>query len=681
MLSVLLKNPFLLLLIPFVVGIHFYTLVDYSLSNVGLLVMLLFSVALFILLHFLKRTSSFLQLGRMALLAVSFFVLGNISMSLNDIKNTKQWYGHSINNTQAYKVTLTDLPVKKEKSWVLQVDIIAAIQDNNVVPTKGKCYLYIFSKDTALALHKNDEIIIPNDLVSISNSGNPYGFDYAAYCSAKGIFHQIFVQPDDIIIWKQNAAKQDVFSLIKATVNTSIAKNVKDPTTSGLMRAIMLNERALLHDDIWKTYSQTGIVHIIAISGMHVTILFGLLLYALFWIKSKKWQWIKYAIGLPIVWIYVILTDNPASAVRAAVMFSIVALSIFLNKDQKPINSWSAAAFFMLFLQPMWLYDVGMQLSFLCILSIVLFYNPIYRLFYCKNKIIDNLWKGIAVSIAVQILVVPIVIYYFHQFPIWSIVANIPAGVYSIILMYGTIAIAILSPIGVDCVWIGDILAWCTHWFNHFIAFLALLSPQRLTHLFIDSFDFILMMLAISMLSISVFTPKANYVKAGLVSLIILFITLTVKDYKAVKREMLIVYNSNGTSSADFIIGKKHYPIQYTNDSISDKVQLGIINPARIGFRVMKKGNTSLLKNGIQWKGKTILFLQNEGDNVNINADIIVLSKSVNNVEKAIDNTKAKKVILDGTINRSLAQRISHKMKEHGVEVHSVINDGAWVEY
>src|SRR5690606_26532542 len=118
--------------------------------------------------------------------------------------------------------------------------------------------------------------------------------------------------------------------------------------------------------------------------------------------------------------------------------------------------------------------------SFLCILSIVIFYNPIYRSIYFKNKILDTIWKGIAVSIAVQILVAPMVIYYFHQFPAWVIIANIPASIYSVALMYGTIAIAILSACGFQCIWLGDILGVLTLWFNSFIAFLAQFSPQKL---------------------------------------------------------------------------------------------------------------------------------------------------------------------------------------------------------
>lgn len=679
MLSVLLKNPFLLLLIPFVLGIHCYTLFDYTVFGYWIYILFVLSVTLFTWLHFVKNTATFLQTGRMFAAAFSFFILGVISMSLSDIQNNKHWYGHILNNTKAFKVRIDDNPLKKEKSWFLEINMLASIQENNTLPVQGKCYLYLFSKDSSIALHKGDEIIIPNELVRINNADNPYGFDYAAYCRTKGVYHQMFIQPDEIFLWKKSERKQDLISIVKSSVNNSITKNVKDSTTSGLMTAIMLNERALLHDDIWKTYSQTGIVHIIAISGMHVSLLFELLLYALFWIKSKKWQWLKYAMALPIVWFYVILTDNPASAVRAAVMFSIVALSVFVNKDPKPINSWSAAAFFMLFIQPQWLYNVGMQLSFLCILSIMLFYNPIYRLFYSKNKIIDYLWKGIAVSLAVQILVVPIVIYYFHQFPIWSVVANMPAGIYSVVLMYGTIAIAILAPFGVNCVWIGEMLILSTKWFNALIALLASLSPLKLMQLSMDKLDFTLMMLAISFISIFVFFPKAKYLKASLVSMIFMLFSFCVKDFKATKQERLIVYNTNGISSADLILGKKYYPINYANVMIPDKVQLGVLKPARIGYRAAMEGQNMVLGNLVKVNQKSILFLQNDAP-INIPVDVLVIAKSVKNIEDIITQTSVKQIVLDGTVNRAMAQKWIQKLQDYDVAVHSVINNGAWIE-
>src|SRR5690606_238740 len=119
---------------------------------------------------------------------------------------------------------------------------------------------------------------------------------------------------------------------------SSLDRHIPDQDTRALTAAILLNRRAHLEDGLLQAYSATGITHIIAISGMHVSLLFGLFLILLKWIRHKKHEWIKYLLAIPIVWGYILLTGLPPSAVRAGIMFSFLAFGIALRKSANPIN-------------------------------------------------------------------------------------------------------------------------------------------------------------------------------------------------------------------------------------------------------------------------------------------------------------------------------------------------------
>src|SRR5690606_32946143 len=128
------------------------------------------------------------------------------------------------------------------------------------------------------------------------------------------------------------------------------------------------------------------------------------------------------------------------------------------------------------------------------------------------------------------------------------------------------IAIAILSACGFQCIWLGDILGVLTLWFNSFIAFLAQFSPQKLMQLSLSSTEFWIMLAAIILVSMYVFKRKIIYLQSGIVAFISLFILFIIQDYKAINSHKLIVYNTNGISSADLYLGKKCYPIYYNTD-------------------------------------------------------------------------------------------------------------------
>jgi competence protein ComEC len=228
-----------------------------------------------------------------------------------------------------------------------------------------------------------------------------------------------------------------------------------------------------LDKDLVQMYSNTGVVHIIAISGMHL----GLIYLILGWILSKipgvqKSAILQYILILSCLWIFSLLTGAGASVIRAAVMFSFILTGKTFSKASSIYNSLAAAAFVMLLYNPFYLWDVGFQLSYLAVIGILVFQKPIYHLIYIKHPWIDKIWELSAVSMAAQLLTFPICIYYFHQFPNLFLISNLVAVPLSSIILFAEIILLALAWMPWVANYIGKLTGLLIQWMNNFISWI-----------------------------------------------------------------------------------------------------------------------------------------------------------------------------------------------------------------
>ncbi len=635
--------------------------------------------------HKKSATSTFAIYLRSGLLGLAIFSLGCTLAYYQDIKNSKAWYGNTLAEAEAIKLTVTGTPQPKERSNYIPVTVNAIKLKDGWSKAQGELKLYLYKTETALDIKPGDGIIInATSLVRIKNSGNPFAFNYADYAARQGLYYQAFCAVDDIqILNGQSETKPPILSALRSDLIRRIRHNIKDSTTAALVEATMLNERAMLDEQLWQAYATTGIVHIIAISGMHVTILFQILLFFLLWIKNKKLEWIKYFIAIPLVWFYILLTGFPASAVRAGAMFTLLAFGIKLNRETNSINILLASAFILLCYNPYWIYDTGFQLSFVAVLSILIFYPIISRNFYFKNKIARFLWNTFSVSLAAQILTFPLGIYYFHQFPLWVLIANIPATIFSTVMMIGSLLVLVLS-LFVDCIWLGNILSWITGIFHHFIKLLAQVTPAYFREIYTDAVTFWLLMTAATVVALALIRKKKFYITISSIALLALLTEYMLLQYKAKDGKRLIVYNTSRHSTIDYFEQQvvTHYKIE--KDSLDRKTYNYVLLPARLGYRASQEKQTQT-SNITQWtvNGKKAIFLQNDSlldAHQNLKTDYLILSNNCDyNPRLWHDTFLPNKIILDGSLPRWKAIKWKEQLSHLNVPVHWVQEDGAWI--
>ncbi|CAL1520912.1 ComEC/Rec2 family competence protein [Chitinophaga sp. MM2321] len=452
------RVPFLRLIVPLMAGITAQLYLSFSL--VMLLTVITLMMAGGLLFRFLPVRYRFAQAHLAGiLLFAGMFCAGSLLLYSADLRHQKGYFAPVMNNSSRLLLRIAAPLEEKPRSLKTTATVIALSKGGHIVPVKGHLLVY-FSRDSISAgLVYGDRILVAKKPALIKNSGNPGSFDYRQYCATRQIYHQLFLRPEDYCMLPGRDAGIINRFLLQARnyCLENLKKYIGEGPEAGMAEALLIGYRQDLDKEVVQSYSNTGIVHIIAISGMHLALLYGTLLWLLQWLPAHRVTDIgKAVIVLLILWGFALLTGASASVLRSAVMFTGITLGRFvLNRHSSIYNTLAASAFLLLCYDPYLLMDAGFQLSYLAVLSILLFYQPIYKKFQSDKKWLDLLWQMTALSLAAQLLTLPVSIFYFHQFPNYFIPANLIAVPLSTIVIYAEIVLLFLAPFPLLAQWVG----------------------------------------------------------------------------------------------------------------------------------------------------------------------------------------------------------------------------------
>lgn len=670
--------PFFRLLLPLVAGIALYPLWKGSL--VVTLFTAVFVYLLFVATAVFKTQSSVKRLVTFVSLHTFFIFFAFALCYLNDIRTDKAWYGHTINTADFYKVRITETPANGDNSYKLRVDVLESVLPDKTITATGKAFVYAYKGKKLPALHKGDTLLVANKWVPMKNSGNPFEFDYATYCARNNIYHQQFIGAKDIP--EQSPGSDEDITSTEAAHDwcmQTLEKYVRNKQALGLIQSMLIGDEVNLDSDIRQSFTDTGIVHIIAISGGNIAILFVLVMVLFSWLRHKKHLWIKYAAAVPLAWFYVLMAGASPSAVRAALMFTLLALGFMLQKrrDANSLNQLFATAFILLIAEPMWLYAIGFQLSFIAVLSLILFYKHIYRLYTPVNKILKALWGTIAASIAAEILIAPIVIYYFHTFPLMFIVSNVVAYVLmSCVLILGMSIIA-FSFIPAVAKFIASVVIWIVEVFQQIISFLQKLEPPLLHTLRLNDIGLLLLYLLITSLAILLLRRKKIALAFSALWLILLLVSFGINHSHDKEQKRLVVYNVGKAHHIELISGKT-YSVLATVDSMSGKVDYAV-TPAHIGWQAMQeRPSPGTLLN---MNGKTISILTDtlkSGDARDVDYAIIAYRAKLKHLKLIDSLLQPETIVLSYSMQGNQLNSWKALADQLGIKLYTM-QDGAFI--
>ena len=629
--------PFIRLLFPLIVGIILQRYLQLSIPVILVaLVSFLLSYSMAGILPLAVRFKMHYLQGVLLFLLIAGF--GCFISWHKDNRNQEAWYGNRYTQGDHIIVKIEEPPVERAKTFRTVGTVESVLHGNTVIPCIGKLMLY-FSKDSNLIpLHYGDRIMISKTPEPIKNSGNPGAFDYVQYAAFQGYFHQLFLREPDWV--KLDSSSINALGNFILSSRQSIVQTLKNhlpakTEETGLAEALLIGYTNDLDKDLVQAYTHAGVVHIIAISGMHLALIYMMLEWLFARIPGiKKVSIVRLITVLVCLWLFSLITGAAASVLRAAVMFSFISVGRHIGRNSTTFNSLASSAFVLLCYNPYYLWDVGFQLSYLAVAGILIFQRPLYQSIRLKRKPLDEIWKLVSVSLAAELLTLPICLYYFHQFPLLFLPANVIAVPLSGIILYAEIALLALSALPYIASFVGlitDRLLWLMNkaiiWIDQFSFSVwdnipATLLSTGLLYAIILTF------------SASLLNKSKRWFFWGLGFMLSFVINNAAYNWRVTQQKKLIVYNINHHQAMDLVSGGKYL---FRGDSVLKKDQPlsnTQLKPCRIALGLNKEllsmGTVFQTGSFIQFMN-TRIFLANEPlmfDRVpeKISMDLIIVS-------------------------------------------------------
>jgi competence protein ComEC len=651
------QTPALRFLIPIVAGI----LLQYHFS-IGIKVLAMVAATASILLV----TFSFLSLAkRNALgwikgLLINLFLIAigaGLSFTKN-ISNRSAWVGDYINKEAPVIVTLQENISTKEKSFKALATFNAVYNNGVLQQVEGDILLY-FRKDSSMPnVHYGSQVLLTKNVVSIVNSGNPGGFNYARYCSFQDIHYQAFLSDNDFAVLPTK--ETDWFSNALINIRTNVLKllktNIKSQNELSIAEALLIGYRYELDRDLVRAYSNTGVVHIIAISGLHLGMIYGLLLFLFKPFNRYKFSKILKPITIIfILWLFSFIAGMAPSILRSAIMFTCIVIADSLGKRSNIYNGLALSALIILIINPFSLWDVGFQLSYSAVLSIVVFSPYVKKWFYFKNKLLKGFWELNAITLSAQILTLPIVLYHFHQFPNLFLFANIFAVPFSGLILYAELLLLIFSGWSNVASFIGKGIEWAVAVLNKFILNIDALPFAVWESIQITILQAIILFASILGFSYWLIEKKS---KAMLIGLFFLMCFIGLRSVDFVNRnqqDKVIVYNVPKHTAIDLVDGRKLF---FIGDSILKEdgfLRNFHIKPSRILHRTTESdsiSNITYKNNFILAKNKSIAVVDSPvfyaGEKIKVDAVIITKNPKVY-IDKLYQTFDCNQYVFDGS--------------------------------
>lgn len=624
------------------------------------------------------------------LILLLFFCVGLMITWQQNMRNNLKWYKNIYSEGDIVLITIKEPLVDKPNSYKALAQVNAVYKNNYWFFTEGNILIY-FKKDSVKpALQYGSQLVFSKSINSIKNNGNPAALDYSRYSLFQNITGQTFIKTNDYTILQSyniNYLQKFLFFIRDWALQT-IRKNIHSQKELGIAEALLIGYRNDLDKDLVQAYSNTGVVHIIAISGLHIAVIYGALIWLFARFKSKRIKkWAQPVVILCVIWLFTLIAGAAPSVLRAAVMFTFVVVGKFFGKNGNIYNTLAASAFVLLLANPFYLWDVGFQLSYAAVFSIVLFAKPISNLLYFKNKSLRWIWELGAVSLAAQVFTTPVIIYQFHQLPLLFFFSNLLIVPLSGIVLFGELLLFCFAWWKMAASFIGMLIEMLIRWMNNFIEHIDKLPFSVWDGLNISVVQLILLFIITALISFWIFNKHTKYLIAAL-SFIIVFVVLRDVDLISHKKQQeLIIYNVPKQTAIDFISGNT---CCFAGDSVvlqNAALRNFNLKPARVYSRVYSLSNTLLpdVKNCIlQINSSKVLILDKIYFNQNITGkvklDVLILSRNFNETPEQINDLfDCRYIIADSSIPQWKLAKWKKEFEELHLPFYSVDQYGAAV--
>jgi competence protein ComEC len=636
------------------------------------------------------------------ILQLILFVSGLIVVELR--RSTPDYRDH-LNGHNLIIADLVEFPEEKPKSYKAIARVRAVKNQGNWKQTGGRCLIYFRKDDNSAKLLPGDRVVFISGFREIPFNGNPYEFNYKKYMHRHGVFKQIFLETDGWEKIGENNGSPLLLAAVKMQdhlFQKYMEYGMKDDVLE-VAGALTLGLREKLGDEIKQSYKVSGAVHILAISGLHVGILYVVLFYSLSFLKRRRWgKIVMVLVIMAALWFFALLTGLSPSVLRASTMFSFVLIGQSLRRHSNVYNSLAISAFILLFINPTLISNVGFQLSYCAVLGIVIVQPRLHNLMRSRLWLIDKISGLVAVSIAAQLATFPLSLFYFHQFPVYFWLTNIIVIPFTTIILYFGLLFFSISFYSPAAGFIGKILAFLVNGMNISVETIKEFPLSSIDGIYISEIENVALYCLIIFTSLFLIRKKGTFFLPVLGSILLLLSINLYQLYEVLRQKSAVLYNINGVTAINFINGRTSYMVYdagkknmddqlnyYTeNHMIASGINKAVmfsLAPVSEG-RTVFHDNSLFLHNGFISYNNLNFFIYFDSfqgafnDDKKVNVDYLIYSNpegmNVSNLKKGIVFNE---LIISSMIPEWKARLLKEECNRNNISCYRVRDDGPYI--
>jgi len=693
------KIPFFRLIIPFILGIIYKINYPFPFEYLTITLAVFFTFTIFYGYYYNKKTNYHSRWVMGVLIFINLFLSGAIVTHFQ----TKNDNNFSVANKFIGELIE---PIKEtEKSIKIILKITEYQIDSTWKQSTAKVIIYSKKDSLSKLLEYGDLITFNTNFKAIKNSGNPDEFDYKKYLANKNIHFQAYLDTGNwnLIANNQgNIVYATAYKLREKLLEIYKSKNITGDEFA-ILTALTLGVKDYLSPEIMQTYSTSGAMHILAVSGLHVGIIYLILYSMLFFMRKKQLlRYIQAIILIVFIWFFALITGLSPSVTRASIMLSFIIVGNASGRRPSVFNSIAVSAFLILFFKPLAILHVGFQLSYSAVLAIVYFQPKLYRLLSPKNKILDKAWALTAVSIAAQIGTMPISIYYFHKFPSYFFITNLIAIPAAYLIIVFAICLLIFNFLPL----ISNLFAYALKYTIVALNFstrqiekLPFASVNNISYSFSETIFICLLIISIA---VFIYNKNNKWLIYSFLFFFLFIVSNNIRKIISLNKSSFIVFNSkstpvigiknhkNFTIVTDSTFAKNKKNTDYLLDNLLTNKFIKDITVLRSDItknhnHYSKAESLFYNDNFISYKNLKVVLLNDERYNrmessSKLQTDIVIISKGFSsNIDQILKLFEFDTLVLDGTIPYWQEKTVLRDCAALNINVHNVKESGAFI--
>lgn len=605
-----------------------------------------------------------------------FFILGYTSYQIRLPRFQPNHFSHVVPEnepaTLQLKIVKTIKPDKFNDKYLAKVTAI------NQHPASGNLLLNMYRDSLLKPLSPDRIMLVYAPILEIPAPLNPYQFDYSKYMETLGVYGQLRVSTKEIL--KSGKGSKTLLGTAQNLRSIIVAKLQKTSLKTderAIIQALVLGEKKDIDQALYKQYAAAGAVHILAVSGLHVGILYIILAFLLQ--PLERWKFGRHLSSVAIVlllWGFAMLSGLSPSVTRAVTMFSFFALAKVFGRETNSLNTLFLSFLTLLLINPMWIFQVGFQLSYLAVFFIVWLQPIFYKVWYSKYWLVRKVWGIVSVTLCAQIGVLPLSLYYFHQFPGLFLLTNIVVLPFLTLLMCGGILIVLLASFEILPNWLAVGYNFCIEGLNGFIHWVAVQEDFLFRDIHFSSPKVLAMYLLIIATALMFIKMSYGRLVRFLMAISLLLGVFIFDDFKTSKNQF-IVFQKNKQTLLAYKNGSRLRI--FKSDTTRESLESYPINAYKVAID-FSEVSEEILPKVFQYNNKRILVMDSLGiypKGAHIHTLLLTQSPRVN-LSRLIDSLRPKQIVADGSNYYSFVEYWEETCKLKKLPFHHTAKQGAF---